>query len=133
MVETWVTGEAAARERQSQKGIFPCADGIKVRERDSEMSESWFDKTCTARNELRIIAAEAEELAHSCSGIGLDTLATRLFTMSEGIRVAELDLSKAIGQGLDAYIDAVNQGSTNMIRTCIGIATVLEKKKGDQE
>jgi len=30
------------------------------------MIESWFDKTCAARGELRIDATELEELSHSC-------------------------------------------------------------------
>ena len=108
MVETWVTGEAAARERQSQKGVFPCADGIKIREKDSGMVGSWSRTAWDARGKLRDSITELRSLAQSCEDVGL-SIAESLYHIAEKIYYADDELNQAIGQAMELLADKENQ------------------------
>jgi len=92
------------------------------------MTETWFDKTCDARGALRIDATELEELSHSCDDIGLSTLGVKLYNLSKSIWQAELDISKAIGQGVNEAFKVSEQSANNMLMaTLVGTGCVTEE------
>lgn len=84
------------------------------------MTQTWFDKTCDARNELRIAAAELSELAISCDHVGLG-IADHLHRLATIVWDAEGELAKAIGQGMDEECQTARAAVLNIGPACLDI------------
>jgi len=89
------------------------------------MTQTWFNKTCVARGELRECTRNLQDYADSCYMLGLDSLAGKLQSMAEVIYDAEDTLSVAIGQGVNEAWSAAQQSSLNMLGAALAGAGMV--------
>lgn len=92
------------------------------------MTQSWFDKTHIAGNELQNAADRLYSLACHCRKVGLG-MADELFALVHKIDDAENDLRVAIAQGIDEECQAARAAVLNIGPACL---EAIKKEEGQE-